>query len=285
MRMNRRTLLKAGTGAALMPTLGIIKPKPARATAPLEMGWASRFNNTELRNNGGIVVPTSANDIFFACSCRLNTASEALGFQAYNNFSGGADHSCSIVVAQNTLRFDYLINGSSNTNFRYVLWETAAFGDSDDNWHTMILKANSQSGIVKLYRDGVSVPISIEQMHGPSGFALNFTNVTWSINGTGDAAFFYTKVGAPITINDSVIDGFYNRETGFAVRIAAGGAVSGVHPDVYVEGPPLSLPTNRAAGSWTWPGIYNDTSPSSSFTVNGTLGNVDSDPFEPGSPI
>lgn len=290
MMINRREFV---VGASTVVATPVLKPILAQADT---LPWATYFDTNSIITNNAIIpgIPTAAYDAFVAVSYQP-TPSYGISISAQNVVGIGAKNGFVFNVTESSISIYYVINGNDSRNTHYVLWQNSTpFQSPSNGWHTVVAQWNSQSQTARCYHNSVSVPVYVTQAKpppptSPPPFQMDFSSLQWRIGGEGAAASsiasIYLRIGTPINIDD-ILAGFFDYESGYAVRGGSNGKsiIPGVTPQIYLSGPPQIFPLNLAAddGNALSP-TRTDTSPSSGFSVIGTLQNASSDPFEPGT--
>jgi hypothetical protein len=308
MTIRRRSLIKGVAASAALP---FIPKMPAivggtKTALAASRAWATHFDGTSgLTNNASIKnMPAQSNVGLFAYSWRSTTLPSSGDGHVIMHFgvpASGSNHSCAIdhltggdgVTLQCQITVAGVWNGFDNQT-TFAAW-TPVGQFYDGNWHTNMIAIDSMGNVAAILIDGVSRQVTKFSNNGEK--YINFQSKSliarhpavpaWSFIGDlVDATVF--AGGSYINPNDEdVLAGFYDMDTGYAVRKASSGdgIVSGQHPQVHLSGPAQMFPQNFAAGTWNVfsdnTNGYTDTNPTSAFTVTGTLTDADTDPFEP----
>jgi len=304
--VNRRKFLKGAAGAAMASasTLPLVVPRRARALSGGSPPWAVTFDgNTYLTTQGEVAnMPTSSPyGLLSYWYNNLATMGQPILLQnildqwydntvwiVMNQFSGNGSNQ-----ALGKLQLDF----APDANYDQVMeMMTDDILPVDGNWHHVIAAWDTNGGQVLGSVDGV--PVAFSDQRGVS-YGLPFApsyGFPWQIGGSvadgwgvyfsGDLAEFFLLIpGNFIDPTDpTVMARFRDPNTGLPVRIGSTGwdvfADLGLVPQIWLSGPASLFPQNLAAGTWTWPATYTDTTPSSAFvTAAGGLMTAATDPW------
>ncbi len=308
--INRRELL-LGSGAVALSSGLIGRNKPAMAAT--EQGWGVYLDGTSgFTNSGGIAGMAQSTVGLFVYSWRSPSPPSSQSGHTVMQFgfplpTSGSGHICTIdhlwngtnAIAQIVVSGNWS-PGDGNTYPNQSTWAASANIDSffDGNWHTNIITMDTINNLASIIIDGSNRSLTRYSNSGEKFVSFQrgvnlFANGGYSF--IGDVADVGVFVGGPFIDPATITDNLYDIERGYAVRNASDGSgiVPGRRPQIWLSGPPEYdaaagkwMWRNRAAGTWTWPGTYNDTNPTSNFTA---VGNVTSaslpDAFEPNSPF
>jgi len=262
--MNRRTLLKSAGATALIPSIGVIRAKPMRASS-VEMGWASYFGgNTRLVGTPKRVPPSSP---------------YVVAAFSYRSSNTGQQYFFTSGLSPSDPNFQFIITSNAPGSIgAYFNQPGNPFGTAFDNvvntsesgYITVVIALDATIPKLEMWATGLS---NISTVSYSPAFTVNFGSApAFTVSGfvnngqlmapfIGDMSYFYLLVGTKCNLTD-IIDGFYNFESGYSNRLTADGrsAIPGVSPQVLLSGPPgppTGPPTgfaqNRAAGSWMFP--------------------------------
>lgn len=295
MKISRRTMmLGAGVASGGLGSAGKILGG-GMAKAATELAWATYLDGASgFANPGGIAGMAQSNVGLFVYSWRSTSPPNFSGGRTIMHLglpSSGIDHYCAI---------DHLIGGDSTPQLQigitgtqgrltFAAW-TPIGSFYDGNWHTNVISIDSSNNHAAIVIDAVSVPVTTSIRPGDTyvrfqGATNIGENGTWSY--IGDLTDIAVFAGGAFVDPTTIVDAIYDAESRFARRNASNGygIIPNRRPQIWLSGPPNSFKRNLAAGTWTWPATYNDTNPTSDFTLVGNPQTATSDPFEPGSPF